>query len=375
MSTPPRIHFILPVPSQPRFHKRIGALAALGASVQVYAFERDYFRGKAPALGYHRLGRLQHGSYWRRLPVLLRAVPVLYRVTRPGDVLYAFGLDTALLGLVVQRWRGGGTRLVYECGDITPIMVGRGFGSRLLRWCERRVLAAATRVVITAPAFGSHYFTAVQGVSPSRLLVIENKLDHMPLREPTGPLWDGRRPLRLGYFGLLRDPLAWQLMLSWARQAPDGLQLIVRGYPFGIPGLREAMAAQPNIHFGGEYVYPDDLPALYGSVDLVWATYPKAANPDDPRWRWPRTNRFYEACSFGKPMIGQTGSADGELIERYDIGLTVDTAQPVEALARLQAITPSDLARWTANLAALPPSLYLYTDEHERLFAALVGNE
>jgi succinoglycan biosynthesis protein ExoL len=368
-----RIHCLLPVPSQPRFHKRIAAFRAAGATVRVYAFEREYFRGKAPDLNYHRLGRLQHESYRQRLPALLRVVPFLWRQTRPGDVLYGFGLDMALLGLMVHRLHGARTRLVYECGDIRPGMVGRGPGSRLLRRLERRVLAAATRVVITAPAFGSHYFTAVQGVPSSRLFLIENKLDVMPPRIPALPPWDGSRPLRLGYFGLLRDRLAWQVMRRWAQQAPQAVQILVRGYPFGIPDLREAVEAQANVHFGGEYVYPDDLPALYGHVDLVWVAYPRpVGEADDGRWRWPRTNRFYEACYFGVPMIGQTGSADGELIEGYDIGLTVDTAAPETALARLQAINPADLARWRANLAALPPELYLYTDEHERLLATLL---
>ncbi len=367
-----RIHCLLPVPSQPRFHKRIAALRAAGATVVVYAFERDYFQGKARDLGYHRLGRLQHGNYRQRLPALLRAVPFLWRRTRPGDILYAFGLDMALLSLMVHGLHGARTHLVYECGDITPIMVGRGRSSRLLRWLERRVLAAAIRVVVTAPAFGSHYFTAVQGVPSSRLFVIENKLDIMLPRPTISPPWDGTRPLRLGYFGLLRDRLAWQIMRRWAQQAPQTLQVLVRGYPFGIPDLREAVDVQPNIHFGGEYVYPDDLPALYGNVDLVWVAYPRSVgDADDGRWRWPRTNRFYEACYFGVPMIGQIGSADGELIERYAVGLTVDTAAPEAALAQLQAIGPADLARWRANLAALPSELYLYTDEHERLLAAL----
>lgn len=377
----PRVHFIMPVPSQPRFHKRIAGFEALGAEAKLYAFERDYFKGKTQTLSYRSLGRLQHGSYGRRLPALLGALPVLWRSVRRHDILYCFGLDTALLGAAVKRLRGKSVRLVYECGDITAIMVGKGRASRAMRWAERQVLAVANQIVITSPEFGAHYFAPVQGASASKLFVIENKLDFTspPAVQAMGAevpgaeccAWDGSRPLRLGYFGLLRDLMAWQIMLAWAQQTPDRLQIDVRGYPFGIDP--QDIDRSPNISFGGEYVHPDDLPGLYGGVDLVWVTYPKPQNAAaDRRWQWPRTNRFYEACFFGRPMIGQTGSADGALIEAHDIGVTIDTADPAAAIDRLLAIRPADIVRWTVHLRQLPTNAYVLTDEHQRLLAALI---
>lgn len=372
LSERPRIHFVLPVPSQPRFHKRIAGFEALGVPTSVYAFEREYFQGNASNLRYHRLGRLQHRSYTRRLPALLNALPILAGRVRGGDILYCFGLDTALLGMMTKRLRRSGVRLVYECGDITAIMVGKGRFSRALRSAERLTSTAADRVVITSPEFGTNYFVPVQGVPVEKLFVIENKLDIAPTRPAGSSSWNGDRPLRLGYFGLLRDPLAWRIMLAWASQSPDLLSIDVRGYPFGIEGFRNDLERHANVSFGGEYVYPADLPGMYGGVDLVWVTYPKPEDElSDRRWQWPRTNRFYEACYFRKPMIGQTGSADGALIERHDIGLTIDTAKPDEALSRLQAIRPADLDHWAANLLQIPVDCCVASDEHRRLLTLL----
>ncbi len=366
----PNVVLLLPIPYDPRFRRRVRLLQDAGAVCRVFSFERDYFAGSAD-YPFRSLGRFQHGRYLDRPPKLMRAVPRIAGALQDGDILYCMGLDLLVLGVLAARLSAKRCRIVYECADIVSRLYGPSLAARSLRRLERWALDRCDRIVVTSPHYLSEYFVRQQRQPVDHFFLIENKVaPFMPAARSTAA-WDGSRPLRLGYFGLLRDVLAWQIMRTWA-QPPDGIELIVRGYPFGIAGIQEDIDAQPAITFGGEYVYPDDLPDMYAGVDLVWVTYPLPKDPAaDVRWRWPHTNRFYEACYFGKPMIGQTGSADGALIESHDIGLTIDTASPDAAVARLDAIMPADLDRWTANLRRLPRHTYVFSDEHSRLLALL----
>ena len=56
--------------------------------------------------------------------------------------------------------------------------------------------------------------------------------------------------------------------------------------------------------FAGEYRSPQDLPAIYGGVDMVWSCYPEIRE-EDYNFKWGRPNRFYEGCYFKKPFFCQ----------------------------------------------------------------------
>lgn len=372
MPSHPRVVLLLPIPYDARFRRRVRLLKEAGAECRVFSFERDYYGGKGDDYPFHSLGRFRHGRYLDRPPKLARAIPTIARALQDGDILYCMGLDLLVLGALAVQLARKRCQIVYECADIVSRLNGASWTARSLRRVERWALGRCDLVVVTSPRYVSEYFVKQQRQTSERFFLLENKVpNYTPAPKPTAP-WDGSRPLRLGYFGLLRDPRAWRIMLAWAQEAPDRLQIMVRGYPFGIEGIQADIDGHANISFGGEYVYPDDLPAMYAGIDLVWVTYPMPKDHlADPRWQWPRTNRFYEACFFGKPMIGQLGSADGAMIESYDVGLTIDVAKPDEAVAHLRAISPADLDRWTANLQRLPADVYIFSDEHRRLLATL----
>ncbi len=62
-----KITFLLPLVSQPRFHKRIAALKELGAKIEIIAFERDYYPGKPLPESYLSLGNIEHERYIARI--------------------------------------------------------------------------------------------------------------------------------------------------------------------------------------------------------------------------------------------------------------------------------------------------------------------
>lgn len=365
-----RIVFLLPVSSQPRYHKRVQSLVKLGVDAIVCAFERAYYSGMPWPQGYRSLGSIKHGDYWRRLVPLAKAMPVVRAEVARADAIYAFGLDMLLLGWLASATVRRQVKIVYEIGDIRDVFLGDGPTSCIMRWLERSLIRHARLVVVTSPGYITGYFHGVQRLEGQRFLVIENKLDASLALPRRGKTRAGRSGLCIGYFGVIRCRRSWEILKRAAQVAQGRVRVYVRGVLLGLGDLESEMRQAEYVEYGGPYAAPTDLPAMYERIDLVWACYPYQTSHIG-NWRWARTNRFYEACYFATPMVAQAGTEDGLVVEAQELGVTLDMSDIDTAVARIVAIQDDELASWGRNLERLPPHAYLYTDEHVRLLEAV----
>ena len=362
-----RVNFLLPVVSQPRYYKRIRALEKLGVSSEIFAFERDYFRGNFQPDEYESLGNLKHGHYHKRLAPVLKALFRVRAMAGDTDVIYAFGLDMLLLAYSATCRLGAAPKIVYEVGDIRGVLLGRRFVSRLLRWLERRLLRRASLLVVTSEAYISGYYHGIQGLRRLRYRVVENKLDeNAPPPSAGAPACTDAGALRIGYFGLIRCRRSWEIMKEVSKQADGRIQVYVWGISMGLGDLDEQTRALSHIDYRGPYVSPEDLPRMYGQVDIVWACYPYQGT-EAGNWRWARTNRFYEACLFHRPMFAQVGTEDGRVVEALELGRCLDLSDVSGTVAAILGVSDQDLVRWRQNIGRLPKETYVYTDEHAQL--------
>lgn len=367
-----QIVFLLPTTSQPRYHKRISALKRLNIRAKILAFQREYYRGRPFEEGHIRLGAIRHGEYLRRLGPLLRAIPRARLESQGADSMYAFGLDMLALGWLARLGRRKHARLVYEVGDVREVMLGQGLVARMLRSLERFLLRRTHLVVVTSRSFVSEYFHKIQGETGIRYEVVENKVNAgaMPVGQNTYPKGEGGR-LRIGYFGLIRCKRSLEILRRVTEMGTGRVGVYARGIAMGLDeDGRDILENHPYIQYDGPYVSPDDLPAMYGYVDIVW-TITQYHEGRLENLRWARTNRFNEACWFRKPMIAQTGTEDGKLVEDLDLGLVLDLSDVEGSVRRILRVEMADLKRWQENIARLPPEVYTYTDEHERLLKEL----
>lgn len=367
-----KIAFLLPVVSQARYHKRVGALERLGVQSNILAFERDYYPGESWAAGYRSLGRLQHRSYWKRLLPIVRALPVVRSAAKSSDAIYAFGLDTLLLGWLASRALDKHVKVIYEVGDIQDIFIENGWVSKGMRWLERCLVRRANLLVVTSKAYLTEYYQGIQGLTDFRYQVIENKLDADVLPKPQSTtLWERMvGTLRIGYFGVIRCRRSWEILKKAVERGEGRIRLYLRGILFGLEDLEEEIETMSYVDYDGPYVVPNDLPTMYGQVDMVWAAYPYGGNGIG-NWRWARTNRFYEACFFGRPMFAQAGTQDGGVVETLGLGTCLDFGNVGRSVERIIRVGETELARWKRNISDLPEDIYIYTSEHEQLFEAI----
>lgn len=371
---PPRVLFVLPVLGQPRHSKRIEMIRSGGAAVEAAAFDRDYHRGRLPDCQVTGLGTISHGKYLRRIPRILRAVRPLSRQIARNDVVYAFGPDMALLSVLARG--ASRTPVVMEIGDLSRTQTRGGMVGHAVRAGERLLASRCSLVVTTTEAFMENYYRRWLGVRTPGL-VLENKIEArvadrtaVPARAPGRPL-DGR-PLRIGYFGLLRCGWSWRVLDALVRRHPGRFEVVMAGYPLDPRDIADRSAGRSDFRYLGEYRSPTDLPALYGSVDVVWATYHPLAADDYPHW-WARPNRFYESCLFSRPVITRDGTCDSVDVKRWGVGLCVREESVDDTVARLASLTAAEVEGWTDAMARMPRDVYVHGDDTHRLQSSIAA--
>ncbi|TRZ81748.1 MAG: hypothetical protein D4R92_01920 [Actinobacteria bacterium] len=365
---------LLRVLGQPRDSKRISMLQEAGFTVEVGAFQRDYHSGRMPNCPVQSLGKIAHGHYLRRIGKIFAALPTLRHLIRESDLVYASGTDMAFAAIIAGF--GLGKPIVLEVGDIRKVQVSSGVSGYVTRVLDRFIVNSCKLLVVTASGFVDGYYRKWLN-SKTPTFVLENKLEEksMSLLEQSdqAPLVSDpslEKPLRIGYFGLLRSDWSWRVLEALAMAHPDDVKIVVAGFPMSQMDLPARAAKISNMEFRGEYQSPKDLPALYKSVDLVWACYP---DPDehDPNWLWAqsvcRSNRFYESCFFQRPIITIVGSGDAVEVERNGLGLLIRDQGTDAMIAAITGVSKQDLATWRRNFSLLPRSVYMYVSEVDDL--------
>jgi len=367
-----KILCILPHATHPLFARRIEMLRAWGYQVEVMAFEGgSFYHGHSPGWPVTLLGRIQPRRYSRRIPTLARAIPQIRAGIRRNQLIYASSTDLALAAQLAGL--GLGRPVILDIVDILELQVARSLAGRLMRSLDRFTVARCRLLTMTSAGYRHYYRDWLRTKTPC--IALPEKIEAARRREAAAPALSGLpfrdRPTRIGCFSVIRDWWPMKIMEILSKTSPGRFEFLLVG-PLSSKVRRQAfddfLARNPEIEYRSGFRYPDDLPALYGSVDMVLASYP----PEIPHG-WSRSTRFYEACFFKKPLIARAGTGDGEEVEREGIGLVFHDRRPEDAARVLEAVTLERWQDWRANLATLPEQIYMQGDESEALARALEG--
>jgi succinoglycan biosynthesis protein ExoL len=225
--------------------------------------------------------------------------------------------------------------------------------------------------VSTSPGFVEKYYQDRLGMRDLPSLVIENKVDPDVTPKPLARAREARGPIRIGWFGMLRCERSWQLLRRVAREGDGRFQVVLRGVPTDrLADIPERVRDEPHIRYEGSYSVPDDLPEMYGDVDLCWMVHHDTQRPYES-WRWARSNRLYQAGWYGTPMVGQVGKDDSTVLAEHGLGMTLDVADLERSAEAFRAIDREDVLRWRRRFAAVPESQFALSHEHESLLSLL----
>ena len=343
-------------------------LQRTGYQVEAMAFRRDFSPGRLPNCPVATLGSIRNERYLRRIPTLIGSMRKLRPAIRRSQLVYAFNTDLALTALIAGL--GLGKPIVLEVRDIREIQVARGLKGRIVRSIDKFVVERCRLLIVSSSGYYRYFRDWLK--TSTRSLVIENKVEPFRAVEGRGdesPAAEGvpflDRPLRIGYFSRLRDQWSLDFLECLIGLSNGRFKVVVAGVP-KIHDFDRFLERTPGIEYRGQYRHPEDLPELYGNVDMILACYP-AVIPHG----WSQSTRYYESCFFRKPLIVRAGTRDAEEVERHQIGFIIGERRPEDAAKEVSAITADDWFRWRAHMAGLPPHVYLHTREADDLAAAL----
>ena len=369
-----RILSLQPTLTVARVAKRIDMLQRAGCKLESMGFERNLSTGRLPNCPLESLGPMPHGRYFSRVLKMAWRLPKVRAGVSRNDLVYAFNPDMALLALAAGA--GLGKPVVLEVADIRPVQVAGGPLGLAFRKIDKWVTEACRLLVLTSDGYASYYKDWLAVATPR--MVIENKLDApfaAAVRARLGGVRAGAplagRPLRIGWFGLLRDQWSLAVLEALTRARPGGYSVLLAGQahnPLDGKEFLRLVANNPAFEFRGPYRHPEHLPDLYADVDVIMAGKP----PTIPE-AWSRTNRLYDACLFGKPLIVRAGSGDAALVQRHGIGAVVQAEDIAAAAEEIAAVEVAQWEGWRAKAEALPPEVHTISSEASDLQAVLVG--
>lgn len=357
--------------------RRVSMLEAVGAVVEVAGFQRSTTPPPRPAtvLGQTHSGRFLHRAL-SALRLLFKAGDIA-RGAAP-DVILARNLEMLPLARRIRSRfaRDQRPQLVYEVLDIHRLLVGSGLRPSLIRLVERRLCRGVDNVLISSPRFDQEHFRRYGQVS-APVVLVENKVwdpDHpdaapQPVRAP-------RRagdPVVIGWFGILRCAQSLRCLDTLTRLADGRVRVVLRGRPAldALPEFHRIVEANPWMEFPGPYRYPQDLPQIYGEVDVAWLIdrFDAGANSD-----WLLPNRLYESCAHGAIPLALQGTETGNQLTRRALGLVVPDLRPDAVALVLASLDDAALGALRAGVAATDPADWRTTrQECARLVDQLVG--
>ncbi len=337
------ITFLMPVTSQPRYHKRIRAFQDCGYEYYAFSFERDYFKGRENELLYTSLGYISHQKYLARVPKLIGAIRILAKNKQKlvhSSCIYTFGLDTAILAYFIKSVFRINTPLVYEVADIRSVMQGNNLRNKIFRWIERIIIRKAALIPVTSPAFRDEYFVKWQKVLVNKFFLLENKL-YPPVPRPLKKsAWDGSRPLVIGLFGVIRCQKSWELLYKLAKENLGKIVIIIKGYVLNLENFDNRINELENLVYEGEYVSPDDLAEIYSKIDICFIGN---LGNESLNAKWALPNRYYESLYYNVPMIAHDGSGVGERVRKLKCGWVIDFNNVKDAINTILALTPEEV--------------------------------
>lgn len=337
--------------------RRVDMLQRGGAQVVVLGFRRsDTPRAEILGAPVFDLGRSFDAKLAHRAASVVKAVAGAARwreAVAGAQVIMARNLEMLAIAARVRALAAPRARLVYECLDIHRMMLGRGAPGRVLRGLERRLLAATDLLLISSPAFLTHYFQGMQGARTPALLV-ENKVvvaDVAATSRPAAPVLPAGPPWKIGWFGVIRCAKSLDILAALARAHPGLVEVIVRGRPayHEFNDFQGIVASTPGLRFEGAYGR-EDLARIYGEVHFTWAIdyFEEGQNSD-----WLLPNRLYEGGLFGAVPIALGSVETGRWLATRQAGILL--ADPAHELAdRLSRLTPEQYAMLFSRTAQIP---------------------
>lgn len=311
------------------------------------------------------LGMTRDGAFLNRIKVIFTGA---WRASRPrnnlkrADLIYARNLDMLACAFLAKRFLNSKTPVIYECLDVHRMMCRQDFIGRSLRAIEGALLKRCAGLVVSSPGFLKNYFSRYhEGLY--RAVLVENRLAagaDYGTRTKSAAHLGKNTPLKLGWVGNLRCKVSLGLLADLADHFGPRLEVHLHGQPARteIEVFEPVIEQRANMFYHGRYRSPEDLAAIYGGLDIVWAGDFMEAGFNS---EWLLPNRIYEGGYYITPSVAPAGTQTAHWIASHDCGFLVEQplAQTLAALIETLMADPSLIDAKARALLAMDEHVFI----------------
>ena len=359
-----KVVFILNNITITRCLKRVSEFINKGYEVDVYGFKKEDEEGYAVPNGFSItvIGTFsQEQSYFDRLKVYYRSLKPLFKKYRKQDVVFYYFFFNIAFAARLQCRR----HFIYEESDIPYLSIGNEWIRKSLGWVDKRITHKSLLTVMTSEGFIDYHFGKER---PDNIVVVPNRVNPGLMNLPYSmKKQHDLKHLSIAFVGGFR----YLSVLNFA-------EVIGESFPqheFHVFGniisngdnLRLLCEKFSNIHFHGKFKNPEDLPTIYGSIDLVLASY----DITSINAQYAEPNKMYESIFFRVPIIVSEGTFLSRKVESLGIGYAIKVLDKDEIRRFVSGLTKESYESKIRNLNSIPreeainvnPSLFKYLNE------------
>lgn len=313
-----KIVFFLASLSQPRCIKRVKSLLDLGYDVEVYGYYRGFYDvNKFPdSLRVVVWGNVESGDDYllKNIKNAKNIFDVLKTHSAEEKILYyAFGFDLAFwLSLFCKG------KYIYESSDLLYTYFKSKLFISFFKVLDRFLIRRSFRTVFTSEGFAQYLYPIVRPkniiIQPNKVASCFKKINRTVISK------ENKEGIVFSYVGAFRSP---DTVFRFARVVGEYYPQH-KFYFYGDSNLtflaKDLALKYKNVKYFGKFKNPEDLQAIYDSIDVVVACY----DSKDINEKIADPNKLYEAICFCKPIIVSSGTFLAEQVRSMNVGFTIN---------------------------------------------------
>lgn len=237
------------------------------------------------------------------------------------DVIHACDFDTYVPALFAAKIKR--KKIVYDIFDLYG--TGNGtphFLQMIIKKTDIFLFKFANGIVVPNDKLKKSY----EKLNPKKIISIFNAPEDFYLKTQKTIENSKKSPeFKLGFIGILEKERGFDQILEIMSELTQ-IELIIGGYGRYEEEIKKRIIGRKNIKFIGKvYPYEKTIEILAG-CDAFFSLY----DPIIPNHKFSSPNKLFEAMMFGKPIIVSKYTGMDEIVEQYDMGITVNYNNKLE---------------------------------------------
>lgn len=331
-----KVLVVFPHTPNPRMIKRVKVLLTK-YDVHVIYWDRDLGNKKINELPKEAKvnvikRKANEGSPLNRIGTTVSVIKDVISIAKAlsPEILYLSKTDMLFAGTIYHKLFRRNSKLIYEVSDLHTLIIDvqskfhKKLISKILKKVEEILCKSVSLLVVTSENFYEQFY---------RKMILKDKVAFMP-NTPDPEVFNGFQRkthdvFTVGFIGAVRYADQLEMLIDVSYEA--NVNVFIAGGGKDYVRIKEYAKSYKNVEVYGEYRYEEEIKGLYERVDCIYSVYDtKLTNVQIAL-----PNRLYEAAYTATPLIVSKNTYLGELVEKYQIGITISFDSKTELIETL----------------------------------------